>query len=79
MDQCRKCFFHTNRRASSVNITRQREQIFLADHVNGLLSDGLRRFFQVQLCFHGNNKYIISVALPLRNKRLENMICVFIQ
>lgn len=63
----------TERRASSVNISRDLEQIRRSDHLDGLLVHAGGGLLQVQIAGHRDDEHVVAVVLGLRDQRLERL------
>ena len=59
-----------------MDIAGQRQQLLLGQHLNGLFSDGLRRFFEVEFLRHRQDKDIVLAGLSRRHQRLHRPLRV---
>ena len=74
VDKRAEPLFHTHRAASAVHVARERLQLFLLYHGDGLDVRRTRRGFEIQLAAYGHNEHEMFALARLRDQRLEHAL-----
>ena len=62
-----------------MDVSGQRQQLFLLDHDDGFLPGGFGCFLQVELFLHRDHKHVVLSALSLGYQSLEHLIRILTQ